>query len=48
MHNEARIGSGVVVFDTADHAAAAMHALQPPPEGPTVINCDVFEIARDV
>lgn len=48
MHNEARTGTGVMVFDTADNAAAAMRALQPPPGGPTVINCDVFEIARDV
>jgi len=25
-----------------------MQALQPPPGGPTVINCAVFEVARDV
>jgi hypothetical protein len=48
MHNEAMKGTGVIVFDTEEHASAAVAALQPPPGGPTVINCDVFEIARDV
>ena len=48
MHSEAMTGTGVMVFDTADHATAAMDALQPPPGGPTVINCAVFEIAREV
>ena len=48
MHSEAATGTGVIVFDTADHAAAAMRALQPPPGGPTIINCAVFEITRDV
>jgi len=48
MHNEAMIGTGVMVFDTEEHASAAMKALQPPPGGPTVINCAVFEIAREV
>ena len=47
MHNEAMIGTGVIVFDTEGHANAAMEALQPPPGGPTVINCSVFEIARE-
>jgi hypothetical protein len=48
MHSEAMTGTGVIVFDTEEHASAAMEALQPPPGGPTVINCAVFEIARDV
>jgi len=48
MHNAARTGTGVMVFDTEDHASAAMGALQPPPGGPTVINCAVFEVAREV
>jgi hypothetical protein len=48
MHNADMTGTGVVVFDTEEHATAAMEALQPPPDGPTVINCAVFEIARDV
>ena len=47
MHNEAGTGTGVMVFDTEDHASAAMNALQPPPGGPTVINCAVFQIARE-
>jgi hypothetical protein len=46
--DEAMTGTGVMVFDTKDHASAAMEALQPPPGGPTVINCAVFEIAREV
>jgi hypothetical protein len=48
MHNAAMTGTGVIVFDTEEHATAAMDALQPPPGGPTVLNCDVFEIAREV
>ncbi len=47
MHNEAMTGTGVIVFDTEEHTSAAVEALQPPPGGPTVINCAVFEIARD-
>ena len=38
-------GTGVMVFDTEEHATAAMEVLKPPPDGPTIINCDVFEIA---
>jgi hypothetical protein len=49
MHNvDTMIGTGVIAFDTEEHASAAMAALQPPPGGPTIINCAVFEIARDV
>ncbi len=47
MHSKAMTGTGVMVFDNEDHASAAMEALQPPPGGPTVINCAVFEIARE-
>jgi len=47
MHNEAMTGTGVIVFDTEEHASAAMEALQPPPGGPTVVNCAVFVIARE-
>ena len=48
MHSEAGTGTGVMVFDAENHASAAMTALQPPPGGPTVINCAVFQIAREV
>jgi hypothetical protein len=48
MHDEANLGTGVIVFDTEAHASGAVAALQPPPGGPTVISCAVFEIARDV
>jgi len=47
MHNDTNTGTGVIVFDTEEHATAAVAALQPPPGGPTVINCAVFEIARE-
>ena len=47
MHSNAMTGTGVIVFDTEEHASAAMASLQPPPGGPTVINCAVFEIARE-
>jgi hypothetical protein len=49
MHTgDGTMGTGIVVFDTEEHASSAMTALQPPPGGPTVINCAVFEIAREV
>ena len=48
MHSKSMTGTAVIVFDNEDHATAAMNALQPPPGGPTVINCAVFEIAREV
>jgi hypothetical protein len=48
MHSAAMTGTGVIVFDTEEHANAAVEALQPPPGGPTVINCEVFTIAREV
>ena len=48
MHNEANVGTGVIMFDTAEHATAAMDALKPPPGGPTIINVAVFEVARQV
>ena len=47
MNQESTIGTGVIVFDTEEHAAAAVGPLQPPPGGPTVINCAVYEIARE-
>ena len=47
MHSQTGTGTGVVVFDTEEHAAGAMSVLQPPPGGPTVINCAVFQITRE-
>jgi hypothetical protein len=47
MHSAAGTGTGVIVFDTEEHASAAKDTLKPPPGGPTVINSDVFEIARE-
>ena len=48
MHSDAMTGTGVMVFETAEQASTAMEALKPPPGGPTVINCAVFQIAREV
>jgi hypothetical protein len=48
MHSEAMIGTGVIVFDTAEQASAALETLKPPPGGPTVLNSAVFNIAREV
>jgi len=47
MHSEAGTGTAVMVFDSEDHASSAMKTLQPPDGGPTVINCAVFQIARE-
>jgi len=48
MHNEAGTdGTGVIVFDTSEHATAAMAVMQPPPGGPTVISAAVLAVARE-
>ena len=36
-----------IIFDTEEHARAAVPAVQPPPGGPTVVSCEVFEVARE-
>jgi hypothetical protein len=48
MHQvETMTGTAVVVFDTEGNAASAAPALQPPPGGPTVVSCEVFEVTRE-
>jgi len=48
MHNEGGTdGTGVIVFDTSEHATAAMAAMQPPPGGPTLISVEVLTVARE-
>ncbi len=47
MNNAEMVGTAVVVFDTEEHANSAVAQVQPPPGGPTVIDCAVFEIARE-
>ena len=37
-------GMGVVVFDSAEHAAAAEEALKPPPGGPELVSTAVYEV----
>jgi hypothetical protein len=49
MHkDDTRTGTSVLVFDTEEHAIAAAEAMQPPPDGPTLIDWAVYEIARDI
>ncbi len=48
MHSEAMTGTGVIVFDTSEHASAALETLKPPPGGPALLNSAVFNIAREV
>ncbi len=47
MNNATAVGTAVVVFDTEDNANRAVEHIQPPPGGPTVIDCGVFEVARE-
>jgi hypothetical protein len=35
---------GVVVFETAEQAEAALSALKPPPGGPELVSSTVYEI----
>jgi hypothetical protein len=44
---DAKLGTAVITFDTEANANAAVDAVKPPPGGPTVIDCTVFEIARE-
>ncbi|GAC1442422.1 MAG: hypothetical protein NVSMB55_13110 [Mycobacteriales bacterium] len=37
-------GLGVVVFDTREHAEAALDVLKPPPGGPTLLSAKVYEV----
>lgn len=46
MH-EGENGMGVVVFDSADNARAAAEVLKPPPGGPELVSCDVYEVAAE-
>ena len=47
MHDGGHSGMGVVVFDTAEHAAAAMETLKPPPGGPELLSSVVWEIGAE-
>jgi hypothetical protein len=44
MRSTDNSGIGVVVFDTAEHADAAMSALKPPPGGPELMSSTVYEV----
>ena len=37
-------GTGVVVFDTEEHARAAQEALKPPPGGPELVSSVIAEV----
>jgi hypothetical protein len=43
MNHEGQ-GMGVVVFDSEQHAKAAMDQLRPPPGGPVLVSCDMYEV----
>ncbi len=45
--NAAGTGMGVVVFDTAEHAAAAKDVLKPPPGGPELVSSSVYEVGAE-
>jgi hypothetical protein len=40
-------GMGIVVFDTAENAAAAKETLKPPPGGPELVSSAVYEISAE-
>ncbi len=44
MRSSDNSGIGVVVFDTEEHAEAAMSALKPPPGGPELMSSTVYEV----
>ncbi len=47
MRSAENAGLGVVVFDTAANAEAAVKALQPPPGGPELISSTVYEVGAE-
>jgi hypothetical protein len=47
MRSAENKGLGVVVFDTAENAEAAMSALKPPPGGPELISSTVYEVGAE-
>jgi len=42
--NSGENGMGVVLFDNAEHAAAAQEALKPPPGGPELVSTTIYEV----
>jgi hypothetical protein len=44
LHDGKGNGMGVVVFDTADHAASAQGTLKPPPGGPELVSSELHEV----
>jgi hypothetical protein len=38
---------GVIVFDSADNAAAAMEAMKPPTGGPQLVSSAVYEVSGE-
>ncbi len=40
-------GMGVIVFDSADNAAAAMEAMKPPTGGPQLVSTAVYEVSGE-
>jgi len=44
MRSSDNSGMGVVVFDTVEHADAAVSVLKPPPGGPELMSSTVYEV----
>jgi hypothetical protein len=40
-------GMGVVLFDTEEHADAAMETLKPPPGGPELMSVTIYEVGAE-
>lgn len=47
MRTDGRRGMGIAVFDTEEHATAAVEALKPPAEGPALLSCDLYEVGAE-
>jgi hypothetical protein len=47
LHDGSGTGMGVVVFATADAAAAAQDTLKPPPGGPELVSSTIYEVAAE-
>src|ERR1700736_476286 len=47
MSNGSGIGLWIVLFDTDEHAEAAVSGMTPP-DGPEVISCEVYEVEIEI
>ena len=47
MRSTDNTGMGVVLFDTAENVEAAMSTLKPPPGGPELVSCTVYQVGAE-